>query len=406
VASWRWKGVIRCKYTSTGRAGGYQLSEEFKNRLLIHARTAVDRAGRAQNEEATKQFLIIPFLQLLGYDPLDPDEVIPEADASFSDKFKNRVDYAICKEGVPVIAVETKKVGSLSTANRGELKGYFNAVPTVKLGILTDGLTYQLYSDTEAENLMDDEPFAVVDLTQVAQEQIADDVFDALLKLRRDTFNPENIGADARRKIYISEYVKALESAFKDPNESLVRTLMDMAGVEGKRTNKLLGEHKPHISEAMNVFFDKKLLERVGFADREDLVKVSAAETQSSSPTQEMFSDQATENQPQALGTDIITTEAEQEVYNYVRSRLPFLIDRDEDLFRKLDNIYYRDYRGTFAVSYKQDRKGRLFNFREGVDEKYRFEFPESDETIATNQLSDIDDKLLAIFMKRVEELG
>jgi predicted type IV restriction endonuclease len=233
------------------------VSEDFKNRLLTHARTVVDRAGRAQTEEATKQFLIIPFLQLLGYDPLDPDEIIPEADASFSDKFKNRVDYAICKEDVPVIAVETKKVGSLSNANRGELKGYFNAVPTVKLGILTDGLTYQLYSDTEAENLMDDAPFAVVDLTQVAQEQIADDTFDALLKLRRGTFEPSNIGADARRKIYISDYVEALEQAFRDPDESIVKTLMDVAGVEGRRTNKLLDEHKLYITEAMNTFFDK-----------------------------------------------------------------------------------------------------------------------------------------------------
>ena len=194
------------------------------------------RAGRAQSEEATKQFLIIPFLQLLGYDPLDPDEIIPEADASFSEKFKNRVDYAISKEGVPAIAIEAKKVGSLSTANRGELKGYYNAVPTVKLGILTDGLIYQLYSDTEAENLMDNEPFAVIDLTQVAQEQIADDAFDALLKLRRGTFDPADIGADARRKIYISEYVNALESTFNDPKESFVRTLIDLAGVEGKKT--------------------------------------------------------------------------------------------------------------------------------------------------------------------------
>jgi hypothetical protein len=172
------------------------MSEEFKNQLLVHARTVVDRAGRAQSEEATKQFLIIPFLQLLGYDPLNPDEIIPEADASFSDKFKNRVDYAIAKEGVPVIAIETKKVGSLSSANRGELKGYYNAVPTVKLVILTDGLVYQLYSDTDQENLMDDEPFAVVDLTQLAQEQIAHEALDALLKLRRGTFNPVAIGAD------------------------------------------------------------------------------------------------------------------------------------------------------------------------------------------------------------------
>ena len=377
------------------------MSEEFKNRLLTHARKVVDRAGRAQTEEATKQFLIIPFLQLLGYDPLDPDEIIPEADASFADKFKNRVDYAISKEGVPVIAIEAKKVGSLSTANRGELKGYYNAVPSVKLGILSDGLVYQLYSDTDEENLMDDEPFAVVDLTQVAQEQITDEALDALLKLRRDTFNPEYIGADARRKIYISEYVKALETAFRDPNESFLRTLMDMAGVEGKRTAKLLGEHKSYIIEAMNTFFDKKLLERVGFADREDLVKVPPAEAQTPPVTQEVSDEQL---EPGDSG--IVTTEAERWVYEYVRHRLPFLIERDEELFHKLENIYSRDYKGTFVVSYKQTQKGKLFNFRESSGPKYRFEFPESGETIATDTLSDIDDSLLAIFMKRIEELG
>jgi hypothetical protein len=102
----------------------------------------------------------------------------------------------------------------------------------------------------------------------------------------------------------------------------------------------------------------------------------------------------------------VVTTEAEMEVYEYVRHRLPFLIERDEDLFRKLDNLSFRDYKGTFVVSYKQVQKGKLFNFREGADVKYRFEFPESDETINTDELSDIDDKLLAVFMKRVEQLG
>jgi predicted type IV restriction endonuclease len=382
------------------------VSEEFKNRLLVHARTAVERAERAQNEEATKQFLIIPFLQLLGYDPLDPDEVIPEADASFSDKFKNRVDYAICKEGDPVIAVEAKKVGGLSAINRGELKGYYNAVPTVKLGILTDGLIYQLYSDTEEENLMDDEPFAVVDLKQAAHENIADDAFDALLKLRHETFDPADVGADARRKIFISEYVKALEDTFKAPNESVVRTLMDIVDVEGRKTAKLLEEHKLYITEAMNAFFDKKLLERVGFANREDLVKVSPPSAQSPPPEREVTEDEQPERQPKEADSGVVTTEAELSVYDYVRYRLPFLIARDEALFRKLDDIYFRDFKGAFAVSYKQDRKGRLFNFREGTDTKYRFEFPESGVTMTTDDLSDIDDELLAVFMRRIEELG
>ena len=123
------------------------MSEDFKNQLIEHAKVVVDRAERAETEAATQQFLIMPLFQLLGYNPLNPDEIVPEAHASFSSKHRNRVDYAICKEKEPVIAIECKKVGNLSEANRGELKGYFNAVPTVKLGILTDGLVYQLFSD-------------------------------------------------------------------------------------------------------------------------------------------------------------------------------------------------------------------------------------------------------------------
>lgn len=382
------------------------MSEEFKTQLLTHAKITVERAGRVQGEEATKQFLIIPFFQLLGYDPLDPDEMIPEADASFSDKFKNRVDYAICKDKEPVIAVEAKKVGRLTEANRGELKGYYNAVPTVKLGILTDGLIYQLYSDTDQENLMDDEPFAVVDLTEVAQEHIADDAFDALLKLRHGTFDPADIGADARRKIYVSAYVDTPEQAFRNPSENIVRTLMDLTGIEGRRTNKLLEEHRLVLTEAMNKFFDKKLLERVGFAEREDLVRVSAMDTPSPSSSAEIPEVQAAEEFLKADNSSIATTETELEVFDYVRNRLPFLIDRDEDLFRKLSHISFRDFKGIFAVSYKQNRKGRLFNFRYTADAKYHFEFPASGAIISTDQLSDIDSELLAIFLRRVEELG
>ncbi len=305
------------------------------------------------------------------------------------------------KKGPPPTKDSLWGFRGMTTANRGELKGYYNAAPTVKLGILTDGLIYQLYSDTEEENLMDNEPFAVVDLAQIAQDNVAEEAFDAVLKLRRGTFNPADIGADARRKIYIAEYVESLEEAFNDPNEGFVRTLMDMVGVEEKRTSKLLGEHKPYIREAMNAFFDKKLLERVGFAEREDLVKVPHAETQPAPSAPEIPDDQL-----EAEDSDIVTTEAELEVYDHVRHRLPFLIDQDEELFRKLDHVYFKDFKGVFALCYKQDRKGRLFNFREGTDKKYRFEFSESGETITTDDLLDIDDKLLAVFMKRVEELG
>lgn len=382
------------------------MSEDFKNQLEAHAKVTVERATRAETEAATQQFLIMPLFQLLGYDAQDPDEIVPEAHASFSSKFKNRVDYAIYKDREPVIAIECKKVNNLSEANRGELKGYFNAVPSVKLGILTDGLIYQLFSDTSRENMMDDEPFVEIDLKEIAQGHIPENAFDALLKIRKDIFDPADVGADAQRKIYLAAYIDVLEKIFDQPNETFIKALMDLAGIEGRRTAGRLEEHTPIISEAMHIFFDKKLLARVGFADRQDLVRVPEAEAMDDSGISEAVIEASVQEQPEPVDSGIVTTEAELHIFNYVKSRLSFMIDRDEDLFQKLDDVFMRDFKNTFTVSYKQERKGRLFNFKEGKEPKYHFEFSHSGVNIDTNDLADIDEELLVVFMKRVKELG
>ncbi len=379
------------------------MSHDFRAALVAHAQTALDRAGRAQTEAATQQYLIIPFIQILGYDPLDPDEVVPEAHASFSDKFKNRVDYAICQGGQAVIAIECKKVGTLNEANRGELKGYFNAVPTVKLGILTDGLVYQLFTDTGLENMMDDEPFAVVDLNQVAQEQVGETELDALMRLRKGTFDPANVGTDARRKIYLGTYVDVLGRIFAQPDERFVRTMLDMAGIEGRRTNRMLEEHTPIIRDAVQALLDRMILARVGFADRKDLVKV---------PPEPVVPSAAAPETPAAAPppdeSGIITTETELEVHDYVRRRLPFLIAGDEELFQRLQHLRPVDYKTVFSIYYRQERKGKLFNFWEGKEPRYRFEFVAlgAGNHLQTDHLPDIDAPLLAAFKQRVQELG
>ncbi len=49
------------------------------------------------NDQGTKMFLILPFLSFIGYERSNPDEVFPEHNADFSEKYKSRVDYAILK---------------------------------------------------------------------------------------------------------------------------------------------------------------------------------------------------------------------------------------------------------------------------------------------------------------------
>jgi len=378
------------------------MSEEFRSALIAHAQTAVDRAPRAQSEAATQQYLVLPFLQLLGYNPLDPDEVIPEAHASFSDKFRNRVDYSISVNGNPAIAIECKKVGTLSEANRGELKGYFNAVPSVKLGILTDGLQFQLYTDTGLENMMDDQPFAVVDLSEIAREQVDPTAFDALSKLRKGTFDPAFVGADARRRIYTAQYADALDRALSHPDERFVRTMMDLANVEGRRTNRMVEEHAPIVRDAAEALLDRKILERVGFADRKDLVKMRT-EAIPTAPEPEPVTPAPSEGEP-----GVVTTEVELLVLDYVRTRLPFLVAGDEMLFSRLQYLRPIDHKTVFTVFYRQERKGRLFNFREGRNPKYRFDFMGAGgaSVIETDDLAAIDQALLAAFKQRVQELG
>jgi hypothetical protein len=86
--------------------------EEFRQRILAHAKLVNARAAKVESEASTNASLVQPFLTALGYDVGNPDEVFPEHHADFSDKYQNKVDYAILHMGVPVIALESKRVGS------------------------------------------------------------------------------------------------------------------------------------------------------------------------------------------------------------------------------------------------------------------------------------------------------
>lgn len=366
--------------------------EEFRGKLVEFAKTLVGRADRVTNEEAAKQYLVLPLFQFLGYDPMNPDEIVPEAQASFSDKFRNRVDYAVCINRVPVIAVECKKTGELSDGHRGELKGYFNAVPTTKLGILTDGLIYEMFSDTNSENMMDGEPFVRINLEEVARQRIADQALDALYKLRKGTFDPADVGADAKRKILVSKYVAVLEENFAEPSEEFARALLDIAGIEGRRTARMLEEQTPIVADALQIFLDRKILERVGFANRQDIVKLppvgSGEQPREEGPVQE-------ESVVDVSG--IITTEKEVAVFDFAKTRLAYLVD-DDALFDALSELTYQDRKTLFTVFYKQERKGRVFNFREGPNGEMRFEFPSTEGWLEVSDLHELDDQLVGSF--------
>lgn len=196
-------------------------------------------------------------------------------------------------------------------------------------------------------------------------------MLDALMKLRKGKFDPADVGADAKRKIFIARYTEVLEANFKQPSEDFQRMLMDLADVDGRRTTRLLEEHAPIVKDALDVFLDRKILERIGFANREDIVKMQAGHDPAAvagAPAPDVVE----EARP---GGDGVTRETEIKIFDHVKTRLAFLVD-DDALFRAVQNLEWVDYKTRFAVYYKQERKGKLFNFQEGPNGEYRFDFP------------------------------
>ncbi|KXV75950.1 hypothetical protein AD953_05815, partial [Acetobacter malorum] len=101
--------------------------------------------------------------------------------------------------------------------DRGQLRSYFNAAPTVKMGVITDGMVYEFYADSDEPNMMDPNAFLSFDLHDIAKGKIEDSVVDGLKSLQKSNFDPENIGAEAKRKLVFQNLVQQIEEWLKIP---------------------------------------------------------------------------------------------------------------------------------------------------------------------------------------------
>lgn len=375
--------------------------QDFKSKLIDLAKVAVSNAPRSQNEQATKMFLVMPMIGFLGYNALDPNEVFPEHECDFSEKYKNKVDYAIFRNGEPVIAIECKQVNSPTLRDdRGQLRSYFNAAKTVKMGILTDGLIWEFYADSDAPNMMDENPFLRFDMKDVAKGQADDSVIDGLFALGKSAFDPENIGAEAKRKHVYNSVLNQITALAENPSDQFIAELLRAAGFP-RVSQKIIDEYRPTVKAAFRDFISRRILQRLDLPQMEN-----AARPAENAP-------QAPSLSPPPLGDEkIVTTEGELRVFNWVKHRLAFLVE-DDALFKEIDHIEYQDFQGSFAVYYRRSRAGRLFDFYEpkpgARDPRLKFTFPSEGgkaEEVLVSELTELDLRLLDTFKQRVGQLA
>ncbi|NBC33651.1 MAG: hypothetical protein GVY13_13335 [Alphaproteobacteria bacterium] len=369
------------------------MTVELKEKLVAFAKSASERAVACNSEEASKMFLVLPFVNsILGYDTKNPFEVSPEHPADFGEKWRNRVDYVIIKDGVPVACIECKKVGDELKDERGQLRGYFNAVRTIKLGVMTDGLRYLFFADAEEPNMMDEHPYITLDLNDVKNNKIEKSTLTELLKLIKSNFDPENIGSEAKKKAIFDGIIKQITEIYNNPTDDFVRMMLSATGLTHLR-HKTLEQYRPLVGAAFKEFVDNQILTRLDISKKE--APRPEPEPVPEEPPMPIVDDKESK---------IITTELELEVYDYVKQRLGFLI-RDEEAYKKIEEVMYRDFQTKFVIFFRKERSGRLLDVYERKEHKYTLYFPHSDEWVQSDVLDGIDEQLQGAFLAKIGEL-
>jgi hypothetical protein len=375
--------------------------EDFRQRIIAHARVAASRAPRVESEASTNASLVQPFLTALGYDVGNPDEVSPEHHADFSDKYQNKVDYAILHQGVPVIAIESKRVGSVMKDDRGQLRSYFNACPTVKLGILTDGMKFEFYADSDKPNMMDETAFLRLDLAEVAKDGTIDDnTLGGIAAIRSGLFNPEDVGAEAKRKLLFESIVETVKQFKTEPSDDFIRFILgrpEVGGKISKLTQKIVDANRDVVRAAMEAFVAQEALARFGYAPK-DVVRAAPERQEQATVAPTIASEHEAEG--------FSPSEGEISVLNYARNRLFFLV-RNDVLFQEAQKITFRKTKTSFRAYYSRPNSGSIFDYREHRDGRVTLQFPALDGVEVPYVFSpELDDCLLKAFSKRVVEAG
>jgi len=234
--------------------------------LIDQLQALANRAQQASesltNEEATKMALIAPFIQALGYDIFNPVEVKPEFSADLPGiKQGERVDYAILEDGQPKILIEAKpQTSDLRTAEMGQLSRYFQATKA-RIGILTNGRLFQFFSDLDDRNLMDQKPFAEIDLFDLRSAPI-----EQIKQMSKTMFDIDDLLSTAERLKYLRGVKEEIKAELTDPSDWLVREMAVRVHSAQRITGQLQEKFKPIVVDAIKAYINDRINERLNTA--------------------------------------------------------------------------------------------------------------------------------------------
>ncbi|GAB3866220.1 type I restriction enzyme HsdR N-terminal domain-containing protein [Hymenobacter segetis] len=230
---------------------------ELIDQLTNLASRAQKQITHIQTEEATKTALVMPFINALGYNVFDPTEVVPEFICDIGTKKGEKIDYAIMRDGKPIILIECKHVGSdLNINHASQLFRYFH-VTEARIAVLTNGLVYRLFTDLEQPNKMDERPFLEFDLASFNENDVAE-----IKKLSKASFNIEDMLFAAYNLKYMRAFKKYFEEQFTQPSADFINFVSKQV-YEGVLTPKLKEQFSILVHRSFHQFLNDKISMRL-----------------------------------------------------------------------------------------------------------------------------------------------
>ena len=335
------------------------------------AKVYTERRDIIQTEEATKNALIMPFISALGFNVFDPSEVVPVFTADVGIKKGEKVDYAIIRDGKPIMLIEAKCSGEdLDVSKESQLMRYFNATPA-KIGILTNGHEYRFYTDLDQDNIMDMMPFLQFSVCDISEPIVRE-----LKRFTKSAFKIEEIASTASELKYTGAMKSYLMEQLQEPSEDFVRH-MALQVFTGRLTENAREKFKIITKKAFTQFISDRVSDRLASALSEEKAANTPADSQEDSAPE-------TPAEPKSR---IVTTQDEIDGYNAVKAILRSKVDvkritlkdtinycnviLDGSIRKPLCRFYFNNANNKFIAFFDTSRKEMPKVHVETVDDIY-----------------------------------
>lgn len=284
------------------------VSAVFKERIASHAEHVKKVAHICTTEETTKQALILPLLDILGFSAFDPNKVRAEYQADFPGaKSGERVDYALFCNGAPVMFIEAKSYTENLSNHCPQLSRYFNATPEIAICAITNGREWRFFTDLSNKNIMDSEPFLTVDVTMLNENDMAQ-----LYQFRHDKFQPDALRSLAEESIYLTAFTESITESLKEVDLDFVRYVAGRANIQRQFTQRYLESIRHIVKQAVQNTVSSMVVS--GLSAPKVQEEAAPVEKEQEDPTAPIIDPE---------NNKIVTTYSERRLFDLVKSILP-----------------------------------------------------------------------------------